>query len=293
VIQTPSPADAERRPVSFPAWKAALARSGLPPGEQASHRRAVLTFLKHCKDRHAPATIALARQFLEATAATDSVRAGLRWFFHAARGDCRALPPARAVATAPARPVPRPPGRMDRPPPAARDLGGAEWERALIAACRQAGFLWRTEETYRGWAARFARFLTPRSPSAATGEDVSAFLSALAVERRAAPSTQKQALNALVFLMQEALHREVGELRYRRPPPQRRIPTVLAKAECLALFGALEGTSRLMAELMYGSGLRLMELVRLRVQDVDLERRQLIVRAGKGDRVNGFANAVT
>jgi site-specific recombinase XerC len=67
----------------------------------------------------------------------------------------------------------------------------------------------------------------------------------------------------------------------------------LAKAECLALFGALEGTSRLMAELMYGSGLRLMELVRLRVQDVDLERRQLIVRAGKGDRVNGFANAVT
>ena len=74
----------------------------------------------------------------------------------------------------------------------------------MIKASRERNFLWRTEKTYRGWAARFVNFLAPKSPYAAGGEEVAAFLSALAVELRASPSTQKQALNALVFLMQEA-----------------------------------------------------------------------------------------
>ena len=111
------------------------------------------------------------------------------------------------------------------PPPAASDLGTEPWEQALIKACRERQLLWRTEQTYREWAVRFARFIAPRSPYAAGGGDVAAFLSALAVEGRASPSAQKQALNALVFLMQEALHRDLGQMDFRRAYPKQRLPT--------------------------------------------------------------------
>jgi integron integrase len=174
--------------------------------------------------------------------------------------------------------------RATVPHPAASDLGGADWERDLIQAIRRKGFLWRTEQTYRNWAARFAQQLQPRSPYAANGDDVAAFLSRLAVEHRASAATQKQALNALVFLMQEALHRSVGELDFHRSFRRRRMPTVLAQAECDRLFTRLAGTSQLMAELMYGTGLRLMELLRLRIHHVDFERGQLKVYSGKGDK---------
>jgi integron integrase len=113
---------------------------------------------------------------------------------------------------------------------------------------------------------------------------VAAFLSALAVQGRASPSAQKQALNALVFLMQEALHRDLGEMQFNRARPKQRVPTVLSVAEAKSLFAQMDGTRRLMAELAYGSGLRLMELLRLRVHHLDLERGRLQVMAGKGDK---------
>ena len=170
------------------------------------------------------------------------------------------------------------------PPPAATDQGTEPWEQALIKASRERHFLWRTEETYRGWAWRFARFIAPRSPYAAAGEDVAAFLSALAVEGRASPSAQKQALNALVFLMQEALHHDLDQMDFKRAYPKQRLPTVLSVGETRSLFAQMEGTLRLMAELAYGSGLRLMELLRLRIHHLDLERQRLQVFAGKGDK---------
>jgi integron integrase len=113
---------------------------------------------------------------------------------------------------------------------------------------------------------------------------VAAFLSALAVEGRASPSTQKQALNALVFLMQEALHRQLGDMEFKRARPKQRLPTVLSTGECQAIFAQLAGTQRLMVELAYGAGLRLMELLRLRVHHVDLARQRLHVHGGKGDK---------
>ena len=111
-----------------------------------------------------------------------------------------------------------------------------------------------------------------------------AHLTDLAVRQQVSPSTQKQALNALVFFLQEGLAHQLGEIRFTYARERRRVPTVLSRAECGRLFTALSGTTRLMAELMYGSGLRLMELLRLRVQDLDLERRHLLVHAGKGDK---------
>jgi integron integrase len=167
---------------------------------------------------------------------------------------------------------------------AARDLGRSQWERALISALRTAGYLWRTEETYRMWAVRFAQFLSPRSPQVATAADVGAFLTVLAVEQRAMPSTQKQALNALVFLLKHALQREIDPIDFQRATPRRRVPTVLSREECTQLFTELEGTTRLMAELAYGSGLRLLELLRLRVHHLDLARQRLKICGAKGDK---------
>ena len=179
---------------------------------------------------------------------------------------------------------PYPRTRNSTPPRAAEDLGGADWERDLIKASRGRGFLWRTEQTYRQWAGRFAAFLRPRSPYVATKDDVGAFLSKLAVEQRASASTQKQALNAIVFLLQEALHHELGEFDFNRAQPRKRVPTVLSPDECQRFFAQLTGTPRLMAELAYGAGLRLMELIRLRVHHLDLDRLQVQVHGGKGDK---------
>lgn len=124
-----------------------------------------------------------------------------------------------------------------------------------------------------------------RGLEAATEEDIKGFLSDLAVRGRVLVATQKQALNALVFLFRESLGREPGDLTgYELSRRGRRLPTVLTRQECGKLFEALPCTARLMAELMYGSGLRLTELLRLRVKDVDPDRLRVTVRAGKGDK---------
>ncbi|MBI5380629.1 MAG: integron integrase [Opitutae bacterium] len=174
--------------------------------------------------------------------------------------------------------------RSAAPKLARDDRGTSRWEQQLIAACRERHFLWRTEETYRMWAQRFAAFLQPRTPPLAEAKDVGAFLSELAVGQRASVSTQKQALNALVFLMQEALKVELGRIDFQRAYPRERMPVVLSREECQQLFGQLTGNTRLMAELMYGAGLRLMELLRLRVHHLDIARGQLKIYAGKGDK---------
>lgn len=114
--------------------------------------------------------------------------------------------------------------------------------------------------------------------------EVRGFLSNLAVRERVGVATQKQALNALVFYFRAVEGRDLGDFSdFVRARRRVRVPVVLNRAECERLFEALEGTPRLMAELMFGSGLRVTELLRLRVKDVDLERGQLTVRGGKGD----------
>lgn len=176
------------------------------------------------------------------------------------------------------------------PTVAEKDLGETAWEQRLIRELRTRHYQWRTEQTYRMWASRFARWLEVRGQTVETAgeEQVRDFLSDLATRQRGSASTQKQALNALVFLLREAMAKPLADFsNFTRARPHLNIPVVLTREECQRLFAALEGTMQLMAELMYGSGLRLTELLGLRVKDVDLDRRQLIVRAGKGgkDRV--------
>jgi site-specific recombinase XerD len=153
---------------------------------------------------------------------------------------------------------------------AATDLGGPEWEQKLIRELRWRHYEWRTEQAYRMWAGRFAEWLEKRrgiSVPAAGEIELRDFLSDLATQQRVAAATQRQALNALVFLVREALGRSLADFGgFIRGRAVERAPVVLSRGECQRLLGALEGTSRLMAELMYGSGVRLMELLRLRVR---------------------------
>ncbi len=141
----------------------------------------------------------------------------------------------------------------------------------------------RTEEAYMGWTRRFILFHGKRHPSSLAEPEVVAFLQDLATTNQVAASTHNQALNALVFLYAEVLQRPLGELhgleRVRRPA---RVPIVLNRQEVAALLAQLDGTPWLAAALLYGAGLRLMECLRLRVGDIDLERRVVTVRAGKG-----------
>ena len=173
----------------------------------------------------------------------------------------------------------------DVPTAGARDLGGPPWERALVSRIREKHLSWKSEKTYRGWCRRFMASCGGKQPESLDREDVRRWLSDLAVKGRVSVATQSQALNAVVFLFREVLKRDPGDFSdFTRARRGRKAPTVLTQAECKRLFEALEGTSRLMAELMYAAGLRLTELLRLRVKDVDLGRLQLAVQAGKGGK---------
>jgi integron integrase len=142
-----------------------------------------------------------------------------------------------------------------------------------------------TEKAYVGWIRRFILFHAKRHPADMGPAEITAFLSSLAVERHVSASTQNQALSALLFLYRVVLGTDVPWLddlvRAKRPP---RLPTVLSRDEVQVVLRSLGGMPRLMAMLLYGSGLRLIECARLRVKDVDFDRRQIVVRAGKGNR---------
>lgn len=131
---------------------------------------------------------------------------------------------------------------------------------------------------------QFAEFIYSRAVELAGADDIEAFLSRLATEQRSSPSTQRQALNALVFLFEKGLDKQIGELHLYRAQSKHRIPVVLSREECTLLLGAREDTSKLMGTLMRGSGTRLMNYFRLRIQDLDLDRGQPRVRGGKGDK---------
>lgn len=146
----------------------------------------------------------------------------------------------------------------------------------------------RTETQYVQWVRRFILFHGKRHPQEMGAKEVEAFLTHLAVEGRVAAATQNQALSALLFLYRELLHINLPWLdevvRAKRPA---RLPVVLTREEVQSVLGRTEGTYGLMLRLLYGTGMRLMECVRLRVKDVDFSRAEIIVRDGKGakDRV--------
>jgi integron integrase len=145
-----------------------------------------------------------------------------------------------------------------------------------------------TEQAYVTWIKRYIFFHDKRHPKDMGGAEIEAFLTHLAVHQKVAASTQNQALSALLFLyrdvLRQSLDRPIDAIRARKP---KRLPTVLTKEEALRVIGYVSGPYELMAKLLYGTGLRLMECLRLRVKDIDFAQHQIVVRDGKGmeDRV--------
>jgi len=146
-------------------------------------------------------------------------------------------------------------------------------------------YSYRTEQTYVDWIKRYIIFHKKRHPKDMGAPEIEAFLAYLAQERHVAASTQNQALSALLFLYKNVLQQEIATLpnlvHIGRP---KHLPTVLTHDEALEVINRMTGKPRLMARLLYGSGLRLMECLRLRVKDIDFGNHQIIIRDGKGEK---------
>lgn len=226
-------------PVWFPDWAEGLSRSGLPVSVRQQYRNAIVEFLRFCKQTRQRATVASARQFMQEREAQRRLGAadlaawkeGVNWFFREAgkSGGVHSGAVLRGLPTL-----------------GAADLGRSEWERRLIRELRSRHYSWRTEQTYRLWAERFVRWLETggRRWDQAAEVEIRGFLSELATRQRVSGSTQRQALNALVFLVREALGRTLETFGdFTRPRPGRRVPVVLTAvgAEALHLPLAPDG----------------------------------------------------
>ncbi len=142
-----------------------------------------------------------------------------------------------------------------------------------------------TEKSYLKWIREFKFFMQEKNPAELTEKDLQHFLSHLAVVKKVAPSTQNQALNALVFFFRYGLNREPeNSINAVRAVPKKRLPVVLTRQEILQIFQNLPPQIRLMAKIIYGGGLRLQECLSLRIKDIDLRNNIIWVRAGKGDK---------
>ena len=150
---------------------------------------------------------------------------------------------------------------------------------------RLKGYSIRTEKSYASWIKRFILFHGKRHPQDMGKPEIEAFLSHLVMTRNVASSTQNQAFNAILFLYNHVLDvdmpEDINALRSKKPV---RVPTVMTREETLKLIGVMRGTHQLMAKLIYGCGLRVMECIRLRVKDIDFAMNQIVVRDGKGKK---------
>lgn len=158
----------------------------------------------------------------------------------------------------------------------------------FVSVIRRKHYARRTERAYWAWIVSFLRFSRVdgawRHPTALGAREIEAFLSHLATQRRVAAATQNQALNAIVFLYKQVLELDPGTFNAVRARPSQRVPTVLSRREVQAVLAHIPPPLRMIAELMYGSGLRVGEACSVRVMDLNLERLQLTVRRGKGDK---------
>jgi integron integrase len=163
----------------------------------------------------------------------------------------------------------------------------------IRAEIRNRNLSYATEKTYVGWILRFIRYHGKQHPERLGNEHVEAFLNHLAVNRECSVNTQKVALNALVFLFREFLKIDL-QLKYKPAKSTTRVPVVFTHREAMSVISDLSGVHQVISRLLYGSGLRINECLRLRVKDIDFEMNHIIVRDGKGykDRVTILPDAI-
>jgi integron integrase len=155
----------------------------------------------------------------------------------------------------------------------------------LRMALRTRHYSIHTERSYVDWVRRYILFHDKRHPINMGHREIEQFLTSLAVVQKVSASTQNQALNAIIFLYKNVLFTQVGTLEnVVRAKVSKRLPVVLTRIEIMSILDGMQGENRLIAELLYGTGMRLMEGLRLRVKDIDFERNLILVREGKGDK---------
>jgi len=189
-------------PVSFPRWREVLRNEPYEPAQMSAYEGEIFAYLKHLKAARQRASVKSAVAYLEGLdqqgQPTDKTRPALRWFFKAAAHQAQAE--VDTIAPAP----PPPPVQTGQTIQVERgDLGGPPWEQRMVTTLRTRQLKWRTEEAYRGWARRFALWLGDKPVEEASGDDIRRYLEHLAVANKVSASTQRQALNALVFLVRE------------------------------------------------------------------------------------------
>ena len=155
----------------------------------------------------------------------------------------------------------------------------------LLRACiRSRNLAYSTEKIYCYWMKEFILFHGKAHPSTLNTEHVNQFLSALSIVKRVTINTQKTALNAIVFAYKYLLNTDLGQLNFSYSSRPRTLPTVFSHEEAISVINNLSGVTRLCAKLMYGAGLRVMETVRLRIQDIDFANSCIVVRETKGNK---------
>jgi len=192
----------------------------------------------------------------------------------------RAAPASRDVSGASRRRGPRN-GRKGQ----ATQADWAALEKAVRSALRIEHYALKTEKAYVYWVRQFVGFHDGRRPSEMGGPEIHAFLSHLAINARVASSTQNQALSAIVFFYRKVVKKELGDFSdFPRARVAKRLPVVLSRQEVQEVLGRMDGVEALLARLLYGTGMRVSEALRLRVQDLAFDRNEIMVRAGKGDK---------
>ncbi len=149
---------------------------------------------------------------------------------------------------------------------------------------RQRNYAYSTEKTYISWIKRYIAFHNMRHPNEMGEKEIGEFLTHLAINKKVSPKTQNQALNSIIYLYKYILKIDLGEINKLRPRKSKHLPTVLSQQEVIKILALLRGETKLMAKLIYGSGLRISECLNLRVKDLDFERSQIIVRDSKGNK---------
>ena len=177
-----------------------------------------------------------------------------------------------------------PPAPSEASPPAVLSESAGD----LLAQCgrqlKVRRYARRTEESYLGWIRRYLSWSEQRQLTPGEAASVEAFISSLALERRVSAATQNQALSALLFLVEKTMGRELDNIDSVRAKRSRHLPEVLSREEAGRLLASTEGVTGLCLRLLYGTGMRKMEGLRLRVKDIDLDRRTVMVRGGKGGK---------
>jgi integron integrase len=279
--------------LDFPDWAEVLEAAPLPGRARESYAITIRWYLSWCRRARVAVDTVSVRQFIAWAEEEkrpqpwqlEGWKEALRWLFRSGRR--RGLARAPAAEAGSIRPTAGQvgPTPASEAPAAGWEMTWVEWVKSTRRLARIRHLSYRTERTYLDWIGRFVRRQGERPPAQAREPELRAFLDELAQAGRVSASTQRQALNALVFLFREVMGRSLGDFSdYQRARARAHLPVVLTRKEVGQLFGHLEGTTRLMARLMYGTGLRLMELIRLRVKDVDFGRGLILVRGGKGDK---------